>query len=367
MRIFLIEPYFTGSHRAWAEGYARMSRHEVHLITHEGRFWKWRMQGGPVTLAGQIDHTVAEHGVPDVVVASSMTNLAPTLGMARRSLGRVPVALYMHENQLTYPVSPRDLPDATYTMVSWTSMAAADLVMFNSEFHRDAWFAAIGPFLKQFPDYGHGPKLVNEVAHRSEVMPVGVDLSRLDGPTLRAEPPLVLWNQRCEYDKGPGEFVDAMLDLAGAGHDFRIALAGERFVSEPSDFDRLRDQAGGRIVHDGFAAETEYQHLLRSADIVVSTAHQEFFGIAITEAIYAGAFPLLPNRLVYPERLPPAHHDRCLYDGHDDLVAKLGWALEHGAERRRVAGVLHGVMAPLDWREVAPRYDARFEGLAAES
>ncbi len=224
MRIFLIEPYFTGSHRAWAEGYARASRHDVHLVTHEGRFWKWRMQGAPVTLAGDIEATVAEHGAPDVVVASSMTNLAATLGVARHSLAGVPAVLYMHENQLTYPVSPRDLPDATYTMVNWTSMAAADLVLFNSEFHRAAWFDAIGPFLNQFPDYGHGPELIDEVAQRSEMMPVGVDLSRLDGPDTRTEPPLVLWNQRCEYDKGPGEFVDALLNLAGSGYDFRIAL-----------------------------------------------------------------------------------------------------------------------------------------------
>ena len=30
---------------------------------------------------------------------------------------------------------------------------------------------------------------------------------------------------------------------------------------------------------------TEYADLLRSSDVVVSTAHQEFFGIAVTEAI----------------------------------------------------------------------------------
>ena len=51
MRILLIEPYFTGSHRAWAEGYAAASQHDVRLVTHDGRFWKWRMQGSAVTLA----------------------------------------------------------------------------------------------------------------------------------------------------------------------------------------------------------------------------------------------------------------------------------------------------------------------------
>lgn len=364
MRILLLEPYFTGSHRAWAEGYARASRHEVHLVLHEGRFWKWRMQGASLTLAAQIEEAVAGDGPPDVVLASSMTNLPATLGAARRMIGDAAVVLYMHENQLTYPVSPRDLPDATYAMINWTSMAVADLVLFNSEFHRGAWFEAIGPFLKNFPDCRHERSMIDEVAKRSEVLPVGVDLARLDGADGGGEPPLVLWNQRCEYDKGPGEFVAAILDVAAAGHEFRIALAGERFVSEPSEFDRLRDRLGERIVHDGYAGESEYCELLRAADIVVSSAHQEFFGIAVTEAIYAGAFPLLPDRLVYPERIPPRHHDRCLYEDHQDLVAKLSWAVTHRTDRRAIAADLRTTMAAFDWRRMAQHYDARFERLA---
>ena len=32
--VLLVEPYFGGSHRAWAEGYAHHSRHRVRLVTH---------------------------------------------------------------------------------------------------------------------------------------------------------------------------------------------------------------------------------------------------------------------------------------------------------------------------------------------
>ncbi len=108
-----------------------------------------------------------------------------------------------------------------------------------------------------------------------------------------------------------------------------------------------------------------YAELLRSADVVVSTARQEFFGIAVTEAIYAGAFPLLPNRLVYPERIPERFHDGCLHDGGDDLVVKLEWALTQPEDRRRIAADLRPVMAAFDWRAMAPRYDDRFEALGA--
>ena len=51
--------------------------------------------------------------------------------------------------------------------------------------------------------------------------------------------------------------------------------------------------------------------MLWDSDVVVSTAIQEFFGIAVMEAAYCGARPLLPRRLVYPELYPAA----CLYDG----------------------------------------------------
>jgi len=32
LNITLIEPFFTGSHAAWAEGYARRSRHAVEIL-----------------------------------------------------------------------------------------------------------------------------------------------------------------------------------------------------------------------------------------------------------------------------------------------------------------------------------------------
>ena len=364
MRIVVVEPYFTGSHRAWAEGYAAVSNHDVRLVTHDGRFWKWRMQGAALTLATELTDQVSAHGSPDVLLASSMTNLPSLLGLVRRDLGDPAVVLYMHENQLTYPVSPRDLPDASYAMGNWLSMAAADLVLFNSDYHRRVWFDALPRFLKQFPDYRHEPPLIDAVKVRSEVLPVGIDLGRLDGPSFRTEPPLILWNQRCEYDKGPGDFVDAMLELDRRGCEFRVALAGERFVSEPSDFDRLRNAAGHRIAHDGYADDATYAALLRSADLVVSTARQEFFGIAVTEAVYAGAFPLFPDRLVYPERLPTRHHRLCLYGDRADLVAKLEWALRHAADRVAIAGELRTTMAAFDWSAIAPVYDERLEALA---
>jgi hypothetical protein len=66
-------------------------------------------------------------------------------------------------------------------------------------------------------------------------------------------------------------------------------------------------------------SRAEYAALLASADIAVSTAANEFFGLAMIEASYAGCFPLVPDRLAYPEIYPTEFR----YGHADALVAKL--------------------------------------------
>jgi glycosyltransferase involved in cell wall biosynthesis len=363
MRVGIVEPYLGGSHRAWAMGYQSRSRHDVSLVALEARFWKWRMQGGHVTLADRLVAEVAAAGPFDILVGTSMLNVAGFLGLARKTIGSIPLVLFMHENQLSYPLSPQDRSDQSYPMINWTSMLASDRVVFNSEFHRDEWFAALPKFLGQFPDYPHQP-LVPSVRERTIVLPVGVDLARLDEVERVVAPvPRILWNQRWEYDKGPTEFARALSMLDERGVEFELILAGERFVSDPEAFVRLRRRLGDRVIHYGWAEGRRYTELLRSSDIVVSTAHQEFFGISITEAIYAGAFPVLPSRLVYPERLPPAIHERCLYHDDAELVDLLTWAIRNRESAADIAAGLREEVAAVDWAVVAPRYDAALEEL----
>ena len=359
LRIALVEPYLGGSHRAWAEGYQRHSVHDVEVFGLPAINWKWRMQGGHVTLAPRIGAAVAERGPFDVVVASSMTDLAGLLGVARRPLAGARTVLFVHENQLTFPRPPHD-HDLTYAMTNWTSMVAADLVVFNSEFHRSEWFAALPGFLGRLPDHRH-TRLVDDVAERSIVLPVGADLRGLDRvPRERGARSLVLWNQRWEYDKGPVEFAEVVEGLADDDVELEVALAGQRPGDEPPELAGLRTSLGDRLVHDGHADLATYRRLLRRADVVVSTARHEFFGIAVTEAVYAGAFPILPNRLVYPERIPAEHHGACLYGTGAELTERLRWAVTHRAEADAVATALRPAMARCDWAQVAPRYDAAF-------
>ena len=364
LRIAVVEPYLGGSHRAWAEGYAAASSHDVEVFGLPGTHWKWRMQGGHVTLAPRLAEAVDRNGPFDAVLATSTTNLPGLLGCARDALAGAAVVLYLHENQLTFPRPPHEAEDLTYAMINWTSMVVADRVVFNSEFHRRDWFGAVRGFLRRMPDQRHDG-LVDAVEASSLVLPVGVDVaSSVSAPRERGRRPVVLWNHRWEYDTGPDEFADAIDSLVRSGVEFDVALAGERFTTEPAALGRLRELLGDRLVHDGHAAPDEYRRLLGRSDVVVSTAVQEFFGISITEAVAAGAFPVVPNRLVYPERIPPEHHADCLYDGADGLVERLRWALTHREAAARIADALTAVMAACDWSTVAPAYDALLTDLA---
>ncbi len=361
--VLLVEPYYGGSHRAWADGYVRTSSHDVALITHADRFWKWRMQGAAVTLAAAVRRHVASYGAPDVVLVSDMVDVASLLGLTRRHLHGAPVVLYMHENQLTYPWAPSDDADLTYAITNWRSMVAADEVWFNSAYHRESFFAAIPRVLKHFPDYRHSGYITG-VFERVRVMPVGVDVDRIPARRSRAGSPLVLWNHRWDHDKRPDRFFAALDTLLGRGTDFSVAIAGENFRNEPEEFEAARRRLGERVMQFGLAADERYLELLATADVVVSTADQENFGISIVEAIAAGAVPLVPDRLVYPELIPDEYHDAVLYED-DALADRLEKVLiDVEAARRRVDG-LAAAMHRYGWARVAPAYDAALEELAA--
>ncbi len=363
MKIALIEPYYGGSHRAWADGYVASSSHNLTLITHPARFWKWRMHGAFLTLADELAADIAMHGPPDVILASSMMNVAAFAGAIRHVASGVPIAVYFHESQFTYPLSPVDKPDATYQMKNWTSAATSDLVIFNSEFHRSVFRDEAERFLNSFPEHKHVEK-VGEVIDRAIVLPVGIDLTDLGGLPDRVESsPLILWNQRWEHDKGPDELKSIAIGLVASGLDFRMAMCGETFVSVPAVYTEITDLFGDRLVQSSWADRDRYVELLNDASVVLSTAHQEFFGIGVTEAVAAGAQPVFPNRLVYPERITDFAADpaRCLYDSPQEAVRLIVAALGREPERATSAAA-----RKFSWDKIAPLYDEALKELTSD-
>ena len=145
--------------------------------------------------------------------------------------------------------------------------------------------------------------------------------------------------------------------LARQGAPFRLAICGQNFRRRPEEFETARRQLADRIVHWGFASESRYRQLLWEANVTVSTAEHEFFGISMVEAIYCGVFPLLPDALSYPELIPKPLRQHCLYSDHDQLESKLGWALHNPARIRKLIPSLSQAVRRFDWSQLAPEYD----------
>jgi glycosyltransferase involved in cell wall biosynthesis len=328
------------------------------------------MHGGAATLAREF---LAGAYRPDLLLASDMLDLGCFLGLSRVASAQVPVALYMHENQLSYPWSPSDVDpslqrDAHYCFINYSSALAADVVLFNSDYHRYDFLAELEKFLQAFPDHNECAS-VELIAAKSRTLNLGLDLQQLDrfrpAARERAErPPLILWNHRWEYDKNPREFFQALYLLQERGIDFELAVLGESFRKSPPEFAEARARLEGRILHWGFAASREeYAAWLWRADILPVTSVHDFFGISVVEAIYCGTMPLLPRRLAYPEHLPQPFSQCCSYTGFDSLVEKLAQLC-----RQPLAVPDPGLrehVAAYDWGRMAPRYDDYFAGLVA--
>ena len=357
MHIALLESYYGGSHKTWADGYSRFSLHEIELITMPAQFWKWRMQGGAISLARLLKTK------PDLILASSMMDLSTFRALTHRRLGAVPIALFFHENQLSYPQNRRQGHGWRYGFINFVSALTADANYFNSAFHFEDFMAQLPRLLKHFADFNE-LQTVEEIRAKSRVLPLGIDLRRFDSHRAGKpadDRPIILWNHRWEADKDPDAFIYSMIKLANEGYDFKLAITGESFGDMPEAFQTAQTLLGEKIIQLGFVESfADYARLLWSADYVVSTAWQEFFGISVCEAIYCGCIPILPDRLNYPHLLTDDLKSACLYQ-RDRLTAQLRYHLDGNLELD--TSLLREKIAGFDWRVMAPRYDDEFQDL----
>lgn len=366
MKIALLEPFLTGSHASWAREYAERSRHEVSIFGLDGRYWKWRMHGGAVTLAREF---LATGYRPDLLLATDMLDLTTFLALTRHVTADIPTAIYFHENQLTYPWSPTDTDpqqqrDAHYGFINYTSALAADAVLFNSDYHRRSFLQELPQFLKSFPDHNE-IETAQEIIGKSQTLHLGLVLKTFDEyrPELEKDAhrsPLILWNHRWEYDKNPEEFFQVLYALQEQNVDFEVAVLGESYREIPKIFIEAKRRLADRIVHWGYVENfSEYAAWLWRADILPVTSIHDFFGVSVVQAIYCHCFPLLPERLAYPEHITADYCDSYFYEDFDDLVTRLKGACLNIQTLRQKK--LQAMVSHYDWEKMIAVYDDLLE------
>lgn len=297
-RIWLLSAYRSDSHAAWSDWLvSHLSAFDWRVKELPGRHFAWRIRGNALSWLDDLP------GVePDLLVATSMVDLATLKGLHPRLSG-VPSIYYFHENQFAFPRSDRQVTSVDAQMVQLYGALSADRVLFNSEFNRRTFLAGIDGLLSRMPD--RVPERVRQrIAAKCGMLPVPIEPVT---PADARDNQLIVWNHRWEYDKAPELFADAIQALAERGVRFRLALLGARPPKPPTALSWLRASLGDRIVADARLEREQYRRLLGRAGIVVSTARHEFQGLGVLEAASAGARPLVPDALCYPEQYSAAY------------------------------------------------------------
>jgi glycosyltransferase involved in cell wall biosynthesis len=296
-----------------------------------------------------------------------MLNLAEFLGLAPKEIRDLPSLLYFHENQLTYPLRTENERDYQFGMTNMTSALAADAVWFNSAFHKDSFLGALETLLKRMPDYQPLEAIV-QLEAKAQVFSPGVNGFAPRGPR-RPGPLRILWAARWEHDKNPEEFFEAIGRLKDRQIAFRISVIGEQYREVPEVFARARQHFAEHIDRWGYQQErTDYEAALLEADVFVSTADHEFFGLSAVEATLAGAYPLVPRRLAYPEVFELQDDrtaERSFYgagaSGLADRLADLARRIESNDSLLQASEPIRNRLKQFEWPNLAPILDDAME------
>lgn len=357
MKSFLvIEPFYGGSHKEFVKGLVEYSSHKIDVVTMPGVNWKWRLDGSAIFFARQ-NIRFSDY---DGIIVSGMLRLSDLKALCGHVLP--PVLVYFHETQSTYPepLKGRKTYKHAARINEISSSLCADIVVFNSEFHRNAFLESVSEYISGVPDYPID-KIRDDIEKKSKVIYPGVDFP--DDLNLinrfNSKEKLVIWNHRWSYDKNAPSFFYAVEKLMKEGSCFNLAILGEHDEKRiPDVFLKARESLSEHILQFGYVHDRdEYFSWLEKGSMVVSAAIQENFGMSVVEAMGCGCLPLLPARLSYPEILPERFHDLFIYRNQKEFLTGFQRIINMKNESRTLMFEISESMKPFLWKNRIAEYD----------
>ena len=97
------------------------------------------------------------------------------------------------------------------------------------------------------------------------------------------------------------------------------------------------------------------------ADILPVTSIQEFFGISVLEAIYCKTYPLLPNRLTYPELFNYNMNKEIFYENKNDLKGNLINLITN--KKILNTNKYRKIVTESKWEKIIIQYDTIFQNI----
>lgn len=328
VQVLSLQAYYGGSHAQFHDGWTANSSLNWTTLTLPSRHWKWRMRHASIYFSEKIQELAAQGQTWKMIVCTDMLNVAEFKGLLPRELASIPILVYFHENQFEYPNRAGFKRDQHFPFTNFTTALAADHTWYNSRFNFDSMLDGLNRQSKRWPDFVPAAA-IGSLESKLEIQPPGIDLPPVDvneylivrkQRAVDLQPMHIVWAARWEHDKNAEDLLAALKILTENDLPFRLSVLGQSFRYLPPVFDEIKSTFPDQISRWGFQeSRKQYWEALAEADIFVSTANHEFFGLSAAEAIAVGLHPVFPNRLAYPELLGHAYTESeiesCLYDG----------------------------------------------------
>ena len=322
LKVAIFLAYGGESHLFWANQIKKHSNHFIEIFTLPPRYWKWRMQGSGGYFANLINESSPNSY--DLFICTSMTNVNSFKGFLNKEQREVPVYLYFHENQFSYPVSLNDPDKKTeryehYQFNQIQSALACDGIYFNSEFNKKTFFSGAKKLISCLPD--NKSFLKKLFSKKSEVWPLHIETSEFQTWKKQSHIPIFIWNHRWEHDKNPDEFFDILREIKKE-RKFKIIVCGREVKNIV--FEKAKIDFSNEIIHWGYCSSREkYLELLSIATHSIITSNHDFFGLSALECVLSGVKTYFPNRLCYPEHFSKNTFRKISYENKRILFEKI--------------------------------------------